>query len=230
VSALETETLYYGDCLDWMPQWDDQSVDLIYLDPPFNSKTDYNVLYSTEGETAQFQAFSDTWSWDEAAVARRTAYEGAPARSAHDAIAGLGRVLGPSGMLAYLTYMAERLEHMHRLLKPTGSVYLHCDPTASHYLKIVLDGIFGGSGFINEISWRRTSTKGDYRQGATNWPRIRDVILHYGRSAVRPFNQPFGPYSQQYIDSHYNRVDGSGRRYQLDNLTAPGAGSRGHPR
>ena len=94
-------------------------------------------------------------------------------------------------MLAYVSYMAERLEQMHRLLKPTGSLYYHCDPTASHYLKIVLDNIFGGAGFINEVSWRRTTTKGDYRQGAMNWPRVCDVILHYAKGgARRPFNQP----------------------------------------
>ena len=111
-------------------------------------------------------------------------------------VMGLAGILGPSGMLAYLTYMAERLEQMHRLLKPTGSLYFHCDPTASHYLKIVLDGVFGGTGFINEVSWRRTTTKGDYRQGARNWPRVRDVILHYAPvagEAGRPFHQPFAP-------------------------------------
>ena len=159
-------------------------------------------------------------------------YEAATARPAHKAIVGLAGILGPSGMLAYVSYMAERLEQMHRLLKPTGSLYYHCDPTASHYLKIVLDNIFGGAGFINEVSWRRTTTKGDYRQGAMNWPRVRDVILHYAKGgARRPFNQPFAPYDQKYVDSHYgSKEPGTSRRYRLDNLTAPGAGSRGHPK
>ena len=225
--------LCYGDCLDWMQRWDDATVDLIYLDPPFNSNATYNVLYASDSAGgAQTRAFNDTWSWDAAAGERLALYEGAAARPAHKAIMGIAGILGPSGMLAYLTYMAERLEHMHRLLKPTGSLYFHCDPTASHYLKIVLDGVFGGASFINEVSWRRTTTKGDYRQGALNWPRVRDVILHYTRAASgRPFHQPFTSYDQRYIDSHYRLIEpDTGRRYRLDNLTAPGAGSRGHPK
>lgn len=136
--------LYYGDCLDWMGQWDDQSVDLIYLDPPFNSQSSYNILFGKTPGGAQFRAFDDTWHWDHEAADRLAAYRAAIARPAHAAIVGLETVLGPSGMLSYLTYMAERLEHCHRLLKPTGSIYLHCDPTASHYLKIILDSIWGG--------------------------------------------------------------------------------------
>ena len=233
MGAIPTNALCYGDCLDWMQRWDDATVDLIYLDPPFNSNATYNVLYATDSAGgAQTRAFNDTWSWDAAAGERMAMYEGATARPAHKAIVGLAGILGPSGMLAYLTYMAERLEHMHRLLKPTGSLYYHCDPTASHYLKVVLDSIFSGAGFINEVSWRRTTTKGDYRQGAMNWPRVRDVLLHYAKGKERrPFHQPFAPYGQKYIDSHYgNREPGTDRRYRLDNLTAPGAGSRGHPK
>ena len=121
--SLAANTLYYGDCLDWMRKWDDACVDLIYLDPPFNSKTDYNILYSANGGSdAQFRAFSDTWTWDGAATDRLGRYEAAVGRRAHDAIMGLHRMLGPSGMLAYLTYMAERLEECRRLLKPTGSM------------------------------------------------------------------------------------------------------------
>ena len=216
-----------------MRRWDDESVDLIYLDPPFNSNATYNVLYAADSAGgAQTRAFNDTWTWDAAAGARVAMYEAASARPAHKAIVGLAGIIGPSGMLAYVSYMAERLEQMHRLLKPTGSLYYHCDPTASHYLKIVLDNIFGGSGFINEVSWRRTTTKGDYRQGAMNWPRVRDVLLHYARGKERrPFHQPFAPYDPEYLDKHYRNVElESGRYYQLDNLTAPGAGSRGHPK
>ncbi len=141
---MQTNALYYGDCLDWMQRWDDQSVDLIYLDPPFNSKADYNQLYHTDGidDEAQFRAFSDTWVWDEAAAERLRMYENAHGRKAYKAIAGLKQILGPSGMLSYLTYMAEHLEEMWRLLKDTGSIYLHCDPTASHYLKILMDEIY----------------------------------------------------------------------------------------
>ena len=215
-----------------MQRWDDETVDLIYLDPPFNSNATYNVLYAADSAGGpQTRAFTDTWTWDAAAGARVAAYEAATARPAHKAIVGLAGILGPSGMLAYVSYMAERLEHMHRLLKPTGSLYYHCDPTASHYLKVVADCIFGEAGFINEVSWRRTTTKGDYRQGAMNWPRVRDVILHYGKGNRRPFQQPFAPYSKQYLDRFYRHVEPeTGRRYRLSDLSAPGAGTRGHPR
>ena len=150
---METNTLYYGDCLKWMRKWNDQCVDLIYLDPPFNSKSDYNILYSNNKDEAQYRAFTDTWSWDNKAQKRFEKYENAAGLLSHNVICGLYRVLGDSGMLAYLTYMAERLEQMHRLLKPTGSLYLHCDPTASHYLKILIDSIFGAMNFKNEIIW-----------------------------------------------------------------------------
>ena len=166
---------------------------------------------------AQPRPFIDTWAWDAAAGARVAMYEAATARPAHKSIVGLAGILGPSGMLAYVSYMAERLEQIHRLLNPTGSLYYQCDPTASHHLKIVLDNIFGGAGFINEVSWRRTTTKGDYRQGAMNWPCVRDVILHYAKGrARRRFNQPFAPYDQKYVDSHYgSKEPGTSRRYRL---------------
>ena len=147
---MQTNALYYGDCLDWMQQWDDQSVDLIYLDPPFNSKANYNQLFHKDGGgNAQFRAFTDMWFWDEAAADRLSMYENALGRKAHNVIVGLKRILGHCGMLSYLTYMAERLEHCYRLLKDTGSIYIHCDPTASHYLKVLMDAIFtknGGGG------------------------------------------------------------------------------------
>ena len=130
------------------------------------------------------------------------------------------------GMQSYLTMMAVRL-----MLQPTGSIYLHCDPTASHYLKPLMDATFGARNYRNEISWRRTTTKGNYRQGATNWPRVRDVMLHYNRDASSVgYNQQFGPYSEKYLNSSYRHVEEeTGRRYRLDNLAAPGAGTRGHP-
>ena len=133
---------------------------------------------------AQFRAFSDTWTWDESAADRFAAYEGATARPAHDAIVGLHRILGPSGMLAYLSYMAERLEQMQRLLKPTGSIYLHCDPTASHYLKMIMDCVFGARNFRNEIVWcyRKWSI------AAGQFARNHDVILSYSKSQTMTFN------------------------------------------
>ena len=190
--SLQPNALYFGDCLDWMQRWDDQSVDLIYLDPPFNSNTNYNILYSTAGGgQAQVRAFDDTWHWDTAAAERYAMYERAAARPAHRAIVGLYHILGESGMLAYLTYMAERLEHCHRLLKPTGSLYLHCDPTMSHYLKLVLDAIFTAKHFRNELIWsyRRWPAK------QSNFQRMHDVIFRYAKSDHPTWNQLYEPLS-----------------------------------
>ena len=179
-------TLYYGDCLDWMREWEADCVDLIYLDPPFNSNANYNVLFGAKGDgKAQYRAFNDTWHWDAAAAERYAEFENAPGRPAHDAMVGLRRVLGRCGMLAYLTYMAERLEEMRRLLKPTGSIYLHCDPTANHYLKIIMDGILGKANFRNEIVWyyeNRLSRKGG------QFSRLHDTILVYGKSGKTVHN------------------------------------------
>ena len=175
---MQPNALYYGDCLDWMEQWDDQSIDLIYLDPPFNSKANYNQLFHTDGAgDAQYRAFTDTWTWDHAAAERLRMYRNAHGLSAHDAICGLDRILGQSGMLAYLTYMAERLEHCWRLLKDTGSIYLHCDPTASHYLKILMDCICRGGVFRNEIIWHYTGGG----RSKKYFSRKHDIILWYAK-------------------------------------------------
>ena len=181
---MDLDTLYYGDCLDWMAHWPDRSVDLIYLDPPFNSNASYNILFSRDGDTgegAQFRAFDDTWRWDAAAVERYAGIANAAARPSRKAIVGLHEVLGPSGMMAYLTYMAERLEPMRRLLKPTGSIYLHCDPAASHYLKIAMDAIFGHANFRREIIWNLQTASG-YKSRINGYVRGHDTILYYTRS------------------------------------------------
>ena len=219
-----SNSLYYGDCLDWMRGWDDQTVDLTYLDPPFNSNADYNVLYAAEGGgDAQFRAFTDTWTWDDAAADRVSAYLGAVARPAHNTIIGLYRMLGECGMLAYLTYMAERLEHCQRLLKPTGSIYLHCDPTASHYLKAVMDGVFGASNYLNEITWQRSAA----HNTANRYGNIADVILFYSKSGgEHRWNGGHHVYDsgEKYSEeqmARYCHVDSDGRRYRLENLTAP---------
>ncbi len=179
-SCPEHRTLYYGDCLDWMSRWDDRTVDLIYLDPPFNSKANYNVLYRDHGAgKAQYRAFDDTWVWNDKAESRLAVYESAGARVARPAILGLRNILGPSGMLAYLTYMALRLEEMKRLLKPTGSVFLHCDPTANAYLRVLLDTIFGVRNLRNEIVWCYT---GPGSPGMRQFNRKHDTIFWYSAS------------------------------------------------
>ena len=190
---IHVNALCYGDCLDWMQRWDDESIDLIYLDPPFNSNATYNVLYARDrAGGAQTRAFADTWTWDAAAGERLAMYEGATARPAHKAIVGLASIIGPSGMLAYLTYMAERLEHMHRLLKPSGSLYYHCDPTASHYLKVVLDGVFGPDQFRNEIIWNRSKNPKGSQHRMSHFSPFTDTLLYYGRS--------------EHAEVHLNRV------------------------
>ena len=209
---METNTLYYGDCLEWMEKWNDQCVDLIYLDPPFNSKTDYNMLYSNHKAGAQYRAFTDTWTWDLEAQKRFEKYENAAGLPSHDVICGLYRVLGESGMLAYLTYMAERLEQMHRLLKPAGSLYLHCDPTMGHYLKIVLDAIFGKKNFRREIIWDIAVLSG-FKSTTMNWVRGHDTIFYYVRdnNKIR-FNKQKQPHRIEYLN-RFNKLDHDGRKY-----------------
>lgn len=225
--SFSPDTLYYGDCLDWMSQWDDQCVDLIYADPPFNSKQDYSILFSDKrGELAQYRAFTDTWNWDMAAEDRLDRILGAVARPSHRVITGLHAILGESGALAYLTYMAERLEHVHRLLKPTGSLYLHCDPTMSHYLKLILDAIFGPQHFKNEVIWKRTGAHGR----AKRWGPIHDVILYYAKSKKAVWNRIYEKYDPDYIADFYRFSDTRGK-YQLVTLDGPGIryGSSGKP-
>ena len=160
-------TLYYGDNLSVLREHiPTASVDLIYLDPPFNSNRNYNVLFKDEHgleADAQIQAFEDSWHWN--AAAEQVYYELVTDGPAHvgQMIGSLRGFLGTNQMLAYLVMMAARLVELHRALKPTGSLYLHCDPTASHYLKIILDTIFGPMNFRNEIIWRRSHPKGHAR-------------------------------------------------------------------
>jgi len=227
--------LFFGDNLYILRELiPDEFVDLIYLDPPFNSKATYNVLFQEKNgsaSSAQITAFEDTWQWD---IHTEEIYfeivEHGP-KALADLIQALRQFLGTNDMMAYLVMMAIRLQGLHRVLKATGSIYLHCDPTASHYLKLVMDSIYSPKNFINEISWKRTHPKSDYRQGATNWPRTRDILLHYYKdfASKHVFNQAFAEYTDEYIKSSYPYIDEEGRRYGLHSLTAPGAGSRGHP-
>ena len=225
--------LYCGDNLDVLRRCiPDESVDLIYLDPPFKSDQNFNLFFKSKDgsrSVSQIRAFDDTWTW------------GIEADKSLDAVqkrgGGLGtliplfRALFPdSDMLAYVGMMAPRLVEMQRVLRSDGSIYLHCDPTASHYLKALMDAVFGPENFQNEIIWKRTTTKNDYVQGATNWPRVHDVLLYYAKDSRKArFKQPFAPLSEEYKRSHYRSVDEDGRNYQLTDLTAPGSGSRGHP-
>jgi DNA modification methylase len=221
---LRPNTLYYGDNLhilrDHIP---DESIDLVYLDPPFNSNRSYNVLFKEAGSAsspAQIEAFEDTWHWGK--VAQGTFEEIALHGSDDTAklLKAMVDALGHNDVTAYLTMMAVRLIELRRVLKPTGSIYLHCDPTASHYLKVLMDSIFGATDFVNEIIWKRTTAHSDARQGSKHFGRTHDVILFYGRSPSRIWSPQFAPYSEEYVDTYYKFVDETGRRYWKDNLTA----------
>ncbi len=185
--SITPSTLYYGDCLDVMKQWHPEQVDLIYLDPPFKSNQKYNVLFGARGNghTAQYMAFDDAWYWDDAAARRVDQLKATKASPVHTTIAGLELALGKSGMLAYVSYMAERLLVMRSLLKKTGSIYLHCDPTASHYLRAVMDGIFGAKNLRNELIWFYHDSPGRSRR---YYPKKHDVIFWYANSAEWTFN------------------------------------------
>jgi DNA modification methylase len=224
--------LFYGDNLDVLRRYiTGDSVDLVYLDPPFNSNANYNVLFAEKSGTkssAQIHAFEDTWQWDESsAAAYREVVEAGG--DVAQALIAFRTFLGDSDMLAYLAMMAPRLVELRRVLKPTGSIYLHCDPTASHYLKMLMDAIFGAPNFRNEIVWKRSHAHSDSRQGAQHFGRITDTLLFYGKTDTSTWNQLYTPYDQEYIDRDYRRVDADGRRYRIDNLQGPGGAAKGNP-
>jgi DNA modification methylase len=213
--------LYYGDNLDVLRRYvPDESVDLVYLDPPFNSNANYNVLFAENAGTkaaAQIKAFEDTWQWDEsAAAAYREVVEAGG--SVAQALIAFRTFLGDSDMLAYLAMMAPRLVELRRVLKPTGSIYLHCDPTASHYLKMLLDAVFGPDHFLNEIIWKRTTAHSSVKR----WGPVHDVILYFSRSEDPTWNSQRADYDEAYLSKYYRYDDGDGRLYWRNSLTAAG--------
>jgi DNA modification methylase len=221
--------LYYGDNLTIMQRMPMSSVDLIYLDPPFNSKKSYNLLYrkmTGKPVPEQVDAFCDTWEMDaekEAAIdtmpllMRKYGVENYYVEFWHLWIKAL-RHTQPH-LLAYLLYMVERLLHMKSILKPTGSIYLHCDPTASHYIKVMMDGIFGHQNFRSEIIWKRTSS----HNSANRWGPVHDVLLFYTKSDSYTWNRISQPYAAEYLANFYRSKDETGR-FRLGDLT--GAGTR----
>lgn len=221
--------LYYGDNLEVLRddrEFPDACVDLVYLDPPFNSDATYNVLFDQRDGSqaaAQMRAFEDTWRWDEAAVRafKETVEEGGPVA---EALTGLRSFLGDSNMMAYLSMMAPRLLELHRVLRPEGLLWLHCDPTASHYLRVLLDGVFSAACFFNEVIWERTVPKSLQR---VRLPNNHDVLLVYGRTenATMRAEGMFEPYDEDDLDpktaGKYSHRDADGRRYQLTSLINP---------
>lgn len=217
----EGNILYYGDNLDVLRRHvADASIDLIYLDPPFSSDVNYNVLFQEHGEkaAAQIEAFTDTWEWntDAAAAYQEVVEQGGEVAKAMTAFRTL---LGTSDMLAYLSMMAPRLIELHRVLKPTGTLYLHCDPTASHYLKLVLDAAFGPENFLSEVIWKRTGT----HSSANRWGPVHDTLLMYAKKrGSQTWNRPYVPLGDEHRKRHYSQKDAQGRAFTHGELTAPG--------
>ena len=195
---------------------------MIYLDPPFKSAQDYNVLFAEQNGSraaAQIKAFEDTWQWDEAAArAYQDVVENGPERVSQT-MQGFRLLLNESDMMAYLAMMAPRLVELRRVLKETGSIYLHCDTTASHYLKNLMDAIFGPLNFRNEIIWKRSQPKSHTK---IRFSRAHDIILFYGRTQEGEFFQQYTEHDPKYVKKFYRHVEcETGRLYMLDNLLNP---------
>ena len=214
---MTQNTLYYGDNLDILREHiPDESVDLIYLDPPFNSNRSYNVLFREANGAAadsQIQAFDDTWSWGQTAEATLREIETTADPHVAEMMQAIVGFVGRNDVSAYLVMMTIRLIELHRVLKPTGSIYLHCDPTASHYLKVVMDTVFGPRRFQNEIIWQRTSSHSDTKR----WGRVHDVILFYSKGDKLSWNPVHLPHDPSYIASFYRHEDQRGV-YRLDHV------------
>ena len=229
-----TNTLYYGDNFQVLrDEIRTESVDLVYLDPPFNSNATYNVLFKSpagSGSEAQIEAFDDTWHWGEEAEHAFDSVVQGGNTEASQLLRAMRSFLGENDMMAYLAMMAVRLMELHRVLTPGGSLYLHCDPTASHYLKLLLDSIFGAARFRSEIIWKRSSAHSDTKQGRKQHGRIHDTLLYYTKGDDWAWTPVYTPYDEEYIEAFYKYVEpGTGRRYRLGDLTGPGGAAKGNP-
>jgi DNA modification methylase len=222
--------LFYGDNLDVLRKHiADESVDLVYLDPPFNSNRGYNVIFASRdtlasADSAQIQAFDDTWHWTPVTNQQYTAAVNGelPGRVA-DVLVAMRSLLGENDAMAYLVNMAPRLVELHRVMTVTGSMYLHCDPTMSHYLKIVLDAIFGPAAFRDEIIWQRHNAR-SVKQSI--WPRLHDVILFYAKDPKATFNETRKA-SGRLSEPHDVVTGADGERYRTKDLTGPGTTRNG---
>lgn len=228
MSNQSKNQLFYGDNLEVLRKHiKDESVDLCYIDPPFNSKRNYNQIYNNIGkeDQAQAQAFIDTWTWDDIAnqglAEIQENYLGHFTSQSIDLISGLAKVLGKGSLLAYLVSMTLRIAEIYRVLKPTGSFYLHCDPSASHYLKIITDAIFcpQGGDYKNDIIWKRQSAHSD---ATKKFCDIADIIFYYVKSSKTVFSPQYGEYDSNYVEKFYRHDDNDGRgRYQLADMASP---------
>lgn len=214
--------LYYGNNLTVLRNCiDDESVDLVYLDPPFNSQATYNVLFkSTAGEKsrAQIEAFEDTWHWGDEAELAFDGVMTAQNSAAAEMLRAMRSFLKENDMMAYLSMMAVRLLEIRRVMNDSASIYLHCDPTASHYLKILMDAIFGSENFRNEITWKRTNVHNDSK----DWSNVSDTLLYYVKdNGSFTWNPIYLKHSDALIASKYRLRDSDGRAYTLDNMRSP---------
>ena len=215
-----TNTLYYGDNLEVLRRYvPDESVGLVYLDPPFNSNASYNVLFkerSGEESPAQIKAFTDTWEWtqeSERVYEREIIANPTAPAAVKEMIWAFRQFVGANAMMAYWVMMAPRLVELRRVLKPTGSIYLHCDPTASHYLKLLMDTVFGPEQFRTEITWKRTSAHSDTRQGRQQHGHVHDLISNGGSWTWNPI---YVPYDKEYVERFYRYTEPeTGRRSLL---------------
>jgi site-specific DNA-methyltransferase (adenine-specific) len=220
---LKTNVLYYGDNLDILRKHiPDESIDLIYLDPPFNSNRSYNVLFRESGgagSEAQIEAFEDTWQWGPAAQATYEEVVTGPHQRVARTLQAMVDGLGHNDVTAYLSMMAIRLVELHRVLKPTGSIYLHCDPTTGHYLKMLMDSVFGPRNFLNEIAWKRTYAHGSARR----YGPVHDTLLFYAKGEHFRWTGLKSEHDPEYIARHFTLVDPEcGRRFQPITLTGSG--------
>jgi len=227
-------TLFYGDNLAILREHvENESVDLVYLDPPFNSNANYNLLFKAPDghqSQAQIEAFGDTWHWNEPAEQAFDEVMQSGNSDAAEMLRAMRSFLKENDMMAYLAMMAVRLLELHRVLKPTGSLYLHCDPTASHYLKILLDAVFGPKQFRTEISWKRQSAHNDAKQGRVQYGNVRDVIFFYSKSSEWTWNWLYTAYDESYLRDFYKHIEPeTGRKFRLSDITGPGGEAKGNP-
>lgn len=233
---MDKNQLYFGDNLEVLRKYiKDESVDLVYLDPPFNSNRNYSVIFNRHGDvdldnTAQIEAFEDTWHWTSVTEDQYNEFVSeSPARIA-DALGAFRVLLGENDAMAYLVNMAPRLLELHRVLKSSGSLVLHCDPTMSHYLKVMLDAIFDPRNFRNEIVWKRATTvKGNFGQGQKALGANADLLLFYAKSKESKFFQQFTEYTEDYLNTTYRYEEPDGRRYRLISMIGPGGAAKGNP-
>jgi len=230
------DQLYFGDNLDVLKKYiPNEVVDLVYIDPPFNSGANYNVLFKPAAEqaskeTAQIQAFEDTWTWSAEAdatyhgIINGTITTDPIPEDVVTLTAALYSFLKTSSMMAYLVMMIPRLVELRRVLKPTGSIYVHCDPTASHYLKLLMDGVFGPDNYRSEVVWKRTSGHSD----AVRFGSVHDTILFYSRGSSPTWNQLYQDYNSDYVEQYYRYQDKDGRRFMSGDLSAAGLQGGGY--